>query len=118
MEMQGGCLWKMREEMMKMSSELMSSYTHLEAQISQLQQTQERILTLLEAPYSIKKEEDVSSFQHVLPEIRSVTNKLCAMSKVQSSNICDIKATTNKLNAMIKYHFEKPSASKGDANNM
>ena len=118
MEMEGGCLWKMREEIMKISSELMRSHTHLEAQISQLQQTQERILTLLEAPYSIKKQEDVSSFQYIVLEIRSVANKLCAMSKVQSSNICDIRATTNKLNAMIKYHFEKPSASKGDANNM
>ena len=104
---------------MKMTNALMRSYTHLEAQISHLQQTQERILTLLEAPYSIKKEEDVSILHHIVPELRSATNKLCAMSKFQSSSITDIKSTTNKLNAMIKCHFEKSAkSSKEDANHM
>ena len=117
MEMEGGCLWKIQEQILKISNELMRIHAHLEARISQVQQTQDKILTLLEGSFSVRKEEDASTLHHIVPEIRSVANKLCAMSKVQSSSITDIRATTNKLNAMIKCHFEK-SAPKGDVNNM
>ena len=100
-----------------MSNELMKSHTQLEARISQLQQTQEKIFTLLEGFYSIIKD-DVSTLHNIMPEIRSVVNRLFAMSKIQKSSIIDIRSTPNKLNAMIKCYFEKSSAFKEKDNNM
>ena len=64
-----------------MRNDLIQSNTNLQVQITQLQETQHKILTLLEGLYN------VNSFQAIVPEMRSISNKLNAISKVYSSGI-------------------------------
>ena len=111
MEVEGGCLWKVKEEISQLKNDNMRSHTLLEAQLSQVQETQDRILSLLQEVRG-QKEDHLTILQHIVSDLRSTTNKLLAISKVYNIGISESRATTNKLHAILKCHFEKPSASK------
>lgn len=117
LEMEGGSLWKVREEIREVKNEIARNYSHLQSQIQSVQHTQDKILKLLEDLNS-RKEEHVIALQHIVPEVRTAANKMFAVTKVQSSNISEIRATTNKLNAMMKCHLGKASTSGGDVNTL
>ncbi|MCO5589004.1 hypothetical protein L7F22_042968 [Adiantum nelumboides] len=94
MEMEGGCLWKVQDEVSTMKNETLKSVSNRQVRISYIQATQNKVLRILEELQSQKKEH-ATALQSIVFDVRTATNKLSAIAKVQSSSIGEKPSLSN-----------------------
>ncbi|MCO5576422.1 hypothetical protein L7F22_030232, partial [Adiantum nelumboides] len=87
METEGGCLWKVQEEIRQIKSNVMQNHNHLQAQIICMQKRQEQIHSRLDDLHGKTYEDRANNLNSIALEMRSTTNKLNAIAKTYSTGL-------------------------------
>lgn len=93
----------LRQEMEWSHTIILENQEFLQAKILEIEKSQQQLMGFLQSfRAEVLARQNSNGVEHVVQELRSVSNKLCGIAKIQNSRISELRTSTNKINAIAK----------------
>ena len=99
----GRVFGSLKQEMGFLHTIILENQEFLQAKILEIEKSQQQLMGFLQSfRVEVLARQNSNGVEHVVPKLRSVSNKLCSIAKIQNSTISELRTSTNKINAIAK----------------